>query len=127
MPPSDSVEPTTWILAGNGTQVRYSAAEPTQFYQDSHLIRSFDEIRAVQVPDVLTLIAVSLVLTVDSGSTTLTLPAGTSSRAPLLPARVPLVAQGTTVHHLGLVPAFQHGQQHQYTVTSLEAPRRELY
>jgi hypothetical protein len=124
MASTEFTRPTTWILAGGGIQVRYYAAEPTLFYQDKCLIRSFagNEIRVADVPDVGTLISVTLVLTIDSGSTTFTLllPRVNIPAPPMLPAFVPVAAEGViTVHHLGLVPAFQHGQQDQYTVTSL--------
>jgi hypothetical protein len=118
------VQPTIWILAGGGIQVRYSAAEPTFFYQDSHLSCSFtgDAIRAVNVPDIGTLISVTLVETVDTGSTTFTLvlPRVNLPAPPALPALVPVAADGiTTVHNFSPVPAFQYGQQDQYSVTSL--------
>ena len=118
------VQPTTWVLAGGGIHVRYSSAEPTLHYQDSHLVLDFagDAIRIVEVPDVGTLVSVTIVMTIDSGSTTFTvlLPLVNLPAPPLLPAWVPVTTEGiTTGHHFSLLRVFQHGQQEHYTVTRL--------
>lgn len=118
------VQPTTWSLAGGGIQVRYSVAGPNLHYQDAHLVRNFtgQEVRVVPVPDLGTLVSVTLHLTVDSGSTSFTvlLPRVNLPAPPVLPVAVPVATDGiTTVHHLSLVPGFQHGQQDFYTVTRL--------
>jgi hypothetical protein len=124
MPQAKFVQPTAWILAGGGVQVRYSVAGPNFHYQDSQRILDFtgQEIRVVDVPDVGTLVSVTIVLTVDSGSTTFTglLPRVNLPAPPALPAAVPVVTDGiTTIHHFSLVPAFQHGQQDFYSVVPL--------
>ena len=118
------VQPTTWILSGGGIQVRLSTAEPALHYQDPHEIRDFagQEVRVAEVPDLGTLVSVTLRITVDSGSTsfTLLLPRVNLPAPPAQPAAVPVKTDGiTTVHHLSLVPAFQRGQQDTYVVTPL--------
>jgi hypothetical protein len=117
------VQPTIWILAGSDIQVTYSTAGPNLHYH--HLnspIRDFsgEEIRVLQVPDIGTLVSVTLQLTVDSGSTTFTLllPRVNLPAPPALPAMVPVSTDAiTTVRHLSLVPALQLGQQDFYTIT----------
>lgn len=118
------MQPTTWVLAGGGIQVRFSVAGPDLHYQDIHESRDFtsEEVRLADVSDLGTLVSVTLRLSVDSGSTsfTLLLPRVNLPPPPALPAFVPVVTEGiTTVHHLSLVPAFQHGQQDTYKVTRL--------
>jgi hypothetical protein len=127
------VAPNLWSLSGGGIYVRYwtftlgpirQGDEPPHFtYHDSHRTLSFhgNEIRSVDVPDLGTLVSVTLVLTVDTGSTTFTV---------LLP-RVNIVSQGPstsvpvstegirTVHVGPLGPPFGHGQGEFYTLISL--------
>jgi len=94
-------------------------------YQDSHLIMDFlgDGIRSVDVPDLGTLVTVRLVLTPDSGYTTfsLLLPcANVPAEAAALPGPYPVTTYAvTTVHHTGVVPGFQSGQQDHYAITEL--------
>jgi hypothetical protein len=118
------VQPTIWILAGGGINVRYTTAGPHFQYQDLTLNHDFtgQEVRVVHESDIGTLVSVTLQLTVDSGSTTFTvlLPRVNLPAPPALPAMVPVMTDGiTTIHHLSLVTAFQHGQQDSYTVTRL--------
>ena len=118
------VQPTNWHLHGGGIHVRYSTAGPHLHYHDHIRVLDFTgaEIRVVDVPDVGTLVSVTIFLTIDSGSTTFTvlLPVVNLPAPPLLPVPVRVVTEGiTTAHHFTLVPAFMHGQQEHYTVTSL--------
>ena len=118
------VQPTAWDLSGGGIIVRYSIAGPQLHYQDSVGSRDFagQEIRINEVPDLGTLVSVTLHLTVDSGSTsfTLLLPRVNLPAPPALPVAVPVTTDAiTTMHHLSLVPAFQRGQQDTYTITRL--------
>jgi hypothetical protein len=118
------VQPTIWILSGGGIHVRYTTAGPNFHYQRGPVSLDFSgsQVRVVDVPDVGTLVSVTIALTVDSGSTSFTvlLPRVNLPPPPALPAMVPVVTDGvTTHHHLSLVPAFQHGQQDFYTVTRL--------
>jgi hypothetical protein len=76
----------------------------------------------VDVPDVGTLISVTLILTVDSGSTTFTvpLPRVNLPPPPALPVAVPVATDGiTTIHHFSIIPAFLRGQQEFYSVVAL--------
>ena len=118
------VQPTIWILSGGGIHIRYTSAGPNFHYQKLPQVLDFtgDGIRVVNVPDIGPLVSVTLQLTVDSGSTSFTvlLPRVNLPPPPALPAMVPVVTDGiTTVHHLSLVPGFQHGQQDFYTITRL--------
>ena len=120
------VQPTIWNLHNTaaGIQVTYSVAGPHLHYHGS-VIRDFtgSEIRVAEVPDLGTLVSVTLLLTVDSGSTTFTLllPRVNLPPPPALPALVPVTTEGvTTVHRFSLLPPLQHGQQEFYTVTPLQ-------
>src|SRR5215469_5576113 len=120
--PQQFVQPNLWILQGGGIHVRYFTAGPNLFYQDSMRTLDFkgQQVRIVQVPDLGTLVSVTIFLTVDSGSTTFTvlLPTTNLPAQPLSSA--PVSTDGiTTAHHFSLVPAFQHGQQEFYSVTPM--------
>ena len=117
-------QPTSWNLHGGGIHVRYTVAGPALHYNGPQGAKDFtgQEIRQVDVPDLGTLVSVTIVLTVDSGSTTFTLllPRVNLPAPPALPVAVPVATDGiTTAHHFSLVPAFNHGQQEFYTVTKL--------
>jgi hypothetical protein len=91
-------------------------------YHDAFRVLDFTgaDIRAVDVPDVGTLVSVTIFLTVDSGSTTFTvlLPLVNLPAPPLLPASVSVTTEGiTTVHHFSIF--ITDGQQEFYTVTKL--------
>jgi hypothetical protein len=116
------VQPTTWKLHGGGIHVHYSTAGPHLHYHDAFRVLDFTgaDIRAVDVPDVGTLVSVTIFLTVDSGSTTFTvlLPLVNLPAPPLLPASVSVTTEGiTTVHHFSIF--ITDGQQEFYTVTKL--------
>ena len=118
------VQPTIWILSGGGIHVRYTTAGPNFHYHHGPVSLDFagSAIRVADVPDVGTLVSVTIAMTTDSGSTsfTLLLPRVNLPPPPALPAMVPVTTDGiTTHHHLSLVPAFQHGQQDFYSVTRL--------
>jgi hypothetical protein len=122
---STFVQPTIWILSGGGINIQYTTAGPHFHYHSGLHVLDFSggEIRVVELPDVGTLVSVTLLLTVDSGSTSFTvlLPRLNLPPPPALAAFVPVVTDGvTTVHHMSLVSAFQHGQQDFYTVTRLQ-------
>jgi hypothetical protein len=119
------VQPTVWSLSGGGIHVRYYTAGPHLIYLGPQGFRNFtgNEIRVVEVPDLGTLVSVTIVMTVDTGSTSFTvlLPRVNLPAPPALPAFVPVATDAiTTVHHLSLLPSFQHGQQEFYTVTPLQ-------
>jgi len=116
------VQPNLWILQGGSIHIRYSTTGPNFFYHDSVRTHDFkgQEVRVVQVPDLGTLVSVTVFLTIDSGSTTFTvlLPIVNLPAQPLSSA--PVSTDGiTTAHHFSLLPAFQHGQQEFYSVTPM--------
>jgi hypothetical protein len=132
------VAPNLWNLSGGEIHVRYwtftlgpirQGDEPPHFtYHDSYRTLSFhgNEIRSVNVPDLGTLVTVTLVLTVDTGSTTFTV---------LLPrvnivsdgpsTSVPVSTEGVRTVHAGpLGLAFAHGQEEFYPLMSLTGDSR---
>jgi hypothetical protein len=124
------VAPNLWNLSGGEIHVRYwtftlgpirQGDEPPHFtYHDSFRTLSFhgNEIRSVDVPDLGTLVSVTLVLTVDTGSTTFTvlLPrVNIISEGPF--TSVPVSTEGIRTVHAG--PPFGHGQEEFYTLISL--------
>jgi hypothetical protein len=94
------VQPTIWTLSNTaaGLQVSYSVAGPHLHYHHGPVIRDFtgSEIRLVEVPDLGTLVSVTILLTIDSGSTTFTLllPRVNLPAPPALPALVPVTTEG---------------------------------
>jgi len=123
------VAPNLWVLSGGGLLIRYSI-EPIIFggthfsYQDGQqptLTFGVNDIRTMNVPDIGTLVSVTIIKTIDTGSTSFTV---------LLP-RVNIVQQGPisstpvstrgirTAHAGPLLPPFGHGQQDFYTVIEL--------
>ena len=124
---SGFAQPTTWNLSNTATglQVSYSVAGPNLHYHQSALVKDFtgNQIRVAEVPDLGTLVSVTIHLTVDSGSTTFTvlLPRVNLPAPPALPAAVPVTTDGvTTLHRFCTVLALQQGQQEFYTVTPLQ-------
>ena len=124
---SGFVQPTIWNLSttATGLQVSYSVAGPNLHYHQGAVMRDFtgSEIRVAEVPDLGTLVSVTILLTVDSGSTTFTmlLPRVNLAAPPALPAAVPVTTDGvTTLHRFSTVLALQHGQQEFYTVSPLQ-------
>jgi hypothetical protein len=126
------VAPNLWSLSGGGIYVSYwtftlgpirQGDEPPHFtYHDSHRMLSFhgNEIRSVDVPDLGTLVSVTLVLTVDTGSTTFTvlLPrVNIVSQGPS--TSVPVSTEGVRTVHAGPLGPFGHGQEEFYTLISL--------
>jgi hypothetical protein len=121
------VQPTIWNLfnTATGLQVSYSVAGPHLHYHDGSVIRDFtgSEIRVAEVPDLGTLVSVTILLTVDSGSTTFTLllPRVNLPAPPALPVAIPVSTDGiTTGHRFSILPPLLHGQQEFYTVTPLQ-------
>ena len=121
------VQPTTWNLSNSATglQVSYSVAGPSLHYHQGAVVKDFtgNQIRVAEVPDLGTLVSVTIRMVVDSGSTTFTmlLPIVNLPAPPALPAAVPVTTDGvTTLHRFSTVLALQHGQQEFYTVTPLQ-------
>lgn len=119
-----AVAPDIFVLSGGGLHVSYATSGidgKSHFtYQDAHRTLTFsdNQIRTVDVPDIGTLVSVTLMLTVDSGSTTFSLVIPRVN----LPGEssVPISTDGiTTVHRFSLIPAFNQGQRDFYTVMRL--------
>lgn len=119
------IAPNMYSLSGDGLYVSYSTTsingQPRFSYQDTMRSLSFtgDEIRVVTVPDLGTVVSVTIMMTVDSGSTTfsLLLPHVTLSG---VVGSAPIRTDGITTHHaFSIVPAFNHGQRDFYLVTAL--------
>ncbi|HEY6330281.1 MAG TPA: hypothetical protein VI756_13160 [Blastocatellia bacterium] len=116
------VQPNFWILSGGGIQVTYSTSGPSLHYQDS--IRSLNfsgsEIRVVDVPDLGTLVSVTIFLTVDTGSASFTLLLPTVNLAPTIGSSAPVSTEGiSTSHHFSIFAGFDKNQQEFYGVTAL--------
>jgi hypothetical protein len=120
------VHPDLYQLAGGGITVTYHpvgvGGVPTLTYQDHHRSLSFrgDQIRRVEVPDLGTVVSVTLVMTVDAGSTTFSvllpdvnLPNHTGSSASISTQGI------TTIHRFSIVPGLNQGQLEVYSVTHL--------
>jgi hypothetical protein len=118
--------PDHYQLSGGGISITYLPVGAGGLshlqYQDPQRTLNFngDQIRKVDVPDIGSVVSVTLTLTVDSGSTTFsvlipktTLPSTTGASAQIRTEGI------TTVHRFSLVPAFNLGQDELYTVTPL--------
>ena len=121
------VQPTIWNLSNTaaGLQVAYSVAGPDLHYHQGSVIRDLTgyDIRVAEVPDLGTLVGVTIHMTIDSGSSTFTLllPRVNLPAPPALPVPGPVTTDGiTTLHRFCTVLAQQHGQQEFYTVTPLQ-------
>ena len=133
MPQTDFVAPNLWNLSGGGIHVRFwtftlgpirQGDEPPHLtYHDSHLTLSFhgNEIRSLDVPDLGTVVSVTIVLSVDTGSTTFTvlLPrVNIPSQGPFTP--IPVSTEGITTLHAGPFGLpFGQAQEEFCTVTPL--------
>ena len=123
--------PNQYHLNGGGVSVSYypdGFGPPIEgrgslrlVYQDVHQSRSFydNDVRTVTVPDLGTVVSVTLVMTVDTGSTTFSLlvqdvdlPEGQNS--------VFIDTDGITTVHRIFVALIGHPQSETYTVTELD-------
>jgi hypothetical protein len=119
--------PDVYELHGGGISVTYHpvfvGAVPALTYQDPHRTLHFrgDQIRRVEVPDIGTVISVTLVMTVDTGSTTFSLVLPPVSLPNYTGASTHISTEGiTTVHRRSPVPAFNVGQRDVYTFTPMQ-------
>ncbi len=117
------VQPNLWVLSGGGIQVRYSSATNHFHYHDSFRNENFTgaEIRTVAVPDLGTLVSVTIFLTIDSGSSTFTvlLPTTNLDSTAAHPSAHVVTDGITTAHHFAIPISLLHGQVEFYTVTPL--------
>jgi len=122
--------PNQYHLNGGGISVSYfpqgrgpiGPAGATHFtYQDSQHALSFpvDEVRTVEVPDVGTLVSVTLVKTIDTGATTFTLIVPAVNLPQSIPASVQICTDGITTTHRVFAGLIGHTQAEAYHVTKL--------
>ena len=118
--------PDLYQLSGGGIDVSYlptGAGGVAHFtYHDPQRTLQFmgNEIRTVEVPDLGTVVSVTLVLTVDSGSTTFSVLFPKVNLPDRLGASAAIRTEGiTTFHRFSIVPVFNQGQLETYTVTAL--------
>jgi hypothetical protein len=130
------VAPNLYSLAGGGLHVSYTisgiAGAPHLTYQDATRTLSFSgtQIRTVDVPDLGTVVSVTLVLTVDTGSTTFSvlLPAVQLASGVGPVSSVPVSTDGiTTFHRFSVIPVLNHGQREFYTVTPLTGTASRVF
>jgi hypothetical protein len=124
--PQTFTSPNHYQLSGDGISVTFlptGAGGLAHFtYQDSQRTLNFtgDQIRKVDVPDLGTVVSVTLIMTVDSGSTTFSvlIPQTTLQNTAGASAHIRTLGI-TTVHRFGLVPVFNVGQDEIYSVVHL--------
>lgn len=105
----------TYVPTGVGGQAHLQ-------YQDCQRTLNFsgNQIRRVDVPDVGSIVSVTLTMTVDAGSTTFSVLIPATTLNGMVGSSATIRTEGiTTVHRLSIVPAFNVGQDELYTVTPL--------
>ncbi|HET9377838.1 MAG TPA: hypothetical protein VFO40_22900 [Chthoniobacterales bacterium] len=119
------ITPDYYELSGDNISVSYyptaAGGQPWLIYHDPQLTRGFrgNEIRNVDVPDLGTIVSVTLHPTVDFGSTTFSLLVPQVNLVDRLGASAPIRTIGiTTVHRGGILPP-RYGQRELYTETAL--------
>jgi hypothetical protein len=119
--------PNHYQLSGGGISITYLPVGAGGLahlqYQDALRTLNFtgEQVRKVNVPDLGSVVSVTLTLTVDSGSTTFSvlIPNATLHAGP--GSSVPIHTEGiTTVHRFSIVPVLNVGQNELYTVTNLK-------
>lgn len=117
--------PNLYQLAGNGIHVSYRTKgfrAPFVTYQDAYRLLTFsgDQVRLAEVPDIGTVVSVTLTLTVDAGSITFSFLIPRVNLPSHIGASAPVDTEGvTTVHRFSLFPQFDMGQLDTYTVVPL--------
>lgn len=118
--------PDHYALAGGGISIVYlptgAGGQAHLEYQDSQRTLNFtgDQIRTVHVPDLGTVVSVTLMLTIDAGSTTFSFLLPDVSLRNQLGASAFIRTEGiTTVHRFSIIQQFNLGQHEHYTVTPL--------
>jgi hypothetical protein len=122
--------PNQYHLSGGGLTVSFfpdglgpiGPAGPTHFvYQDAHRSLRFpaDEVRTVDVPDVGTLVSVTIQQTIDIGSTSFTLIVPAVRLSEALGASVHISTDAITTTHRILAGLIGHSQSETYVVTHL--------
>jgi hypothetical protein len=118
--------PDVYDLSGHGVAITYlptGAGGLAHFtYQDHQRTESFsgNQIRRVQVPDLGTVVSVTIVPTVDAGSTTFSVLIPDINLPNQRGASTPVITEGiSTVHKFSILPAANQGQRETYTVIPL--------
>jgi hypothetical protein len=118
--------PNHYQLSGAGISITYLPVGAGGLahleYQDAQRTLNFtgDQIRTVEVPDIGSIVSVTLTITVDSGSTTFSVLIPRTTLQNVTGSSAHLRTDGiTTVHRFSLVPAFNLGQDELYTITPL--------
>jgi hypothetical protein len=118
--------PDVYDLSGHGVTITYlptAAGGLAQLtYQDHQRTEHFsgNQIRKVQVPDLGTVVSVTIVPTVDTGSTTFSVLIPNINLPDQRGASAPVVTEGiSTVHKFSILPAANQGQRETYTVIPL--------
>jgi hypothetical protein len=112
--------PNLYQLAGSGIHVTFRTQgfrAPFFTYQDDQRSLSFsgEQVRLVHVPDLGTVVSVTLMLTVDSGSTTFSLVLPRVNLPTQLRASEPVHTIAViTVHQISIAPQFDLGQRDFY-------------
>jgi len=116
--------PVVYELAGGGVAISYfpkSGGGPASFtYHDSHRTENFvgDQIRTTAIPDLGSVVSVTIVPTVDRGSTSFSVLIPDINLPNRPGASTPVFTDGiTTVHKFSIPPS--QGQSETYTVTPL--------
>jgi hypothetical protein len=119
-------KPNHYELSGHGIDVTFlpvGAGGVAHFsYQDAHRAMQFsgNQIRSVPVPDLGTVVSVTLVLTPDSGSTTFSVLLPQVNLDNQRGSSAPISTDGITTHHrFSLVPQLLRGQLERYHVTPM--------
>jgi len=118
--------PNHFQLSGGGISITYlpvGVGSLTHLqYQDAQRTLNFtgDQIRKVDVPDLGSIVSVTLTITLDSGSTTFSVLIPKMTLHNTTGASAQIQTEGiTTVHRFSPIPAFNLGQNELYSVTPL--------
>jgi len=125
--------PDHYQLSGGGISITYLPIGAGGLghlqYQDSLRTLNFsgDQIRTVEVPDIGSIVSVTLIMTVDSGSTTFSVLIPKTTLQSKVGSSAHIRTEGiTTVHRFSLLPAANLGQDELYTVTSLHGTASDV-
>jgi hypothetical protein len=128
---AQTISPNQYHLHGGGLTVSYfpsgfgplrpGGAGPKFSYQDSHhsLAFSGDDVRTVDVPDLGTVVSVTIVETIDVGNTTFSVLIPKVDLADRIGSSDPIRTEGITTIHRAFVALIGHAQAETYRVTPL--------
>jgi hypothetical protein len=125
--------PDHYQLSGGGISITYlpkgAGGVAHLLYQDAQRTLNFsgDQIRTVEVPDIGTIVSVTLILTVDTGSTTFSVLIPRTTLQSAVGSSAHIRTEGiTTVHRFSVLPASLLGQDELYTVTPLHGTASDV-